>query len=768
MKRNLASDMPSRPGFGVATSVVRLAFEEYQRSNYSRALNLYEQASKKLGEAAFKANIFLCRKKIDELKRDRLIRFPKEIFVENSTNEYLNLSDNPVWIDFAADATDYIKLSFDVKYENIPDAERRKALILVEYLDGRGQILKSPYKGLGRSDTAGWFLYLAPPREGDAPIVLSPCEGTARVRLGFRSFYKKDRQHIRISRRIALKWHDNQPETRRGKPTVVTHPTLPSLPFEMVKKGPGRRLKVASILDPFSHACFEPECDLIPITHDNWRDQLVDQKIDFVLVESAWHGNNDSWLYRVASYAKPPGNELNDVVRWANKFDIPTVFWNKEDPPNFDRFIDRAKDFDFIFTTDANCIERYCERVGPLTRVAALPFAAQPKIHNPLLDRARASAASFAGTYYADDFEPRRRAMDMLLRAATRYGLDIFDRMHAVSGKDKSRYEFPGDLHQYIRGSLAYDEMIKAYRRYRVALNVNSVSDSPTMFSRRVFELLACGTPVVSTQSVGIDRIFKGLVPTVESEAEANETLESLMMNASNWLRVSALGIRAVFSEHTYAHRLNEIAHLVGLSDYKTTAPDVLVVVHPDGDAVGFADMVVKQMVRPQEVIVVESDHADAAVKRQLEALKGAGCNVVALPLANIVSYLRQRHPKAVVAACASSHYYGPGYLLDARISLEGMLEFDASTMHLDGDVNGFLSNLSFDMASQIGLPTNRAYGGTVVLRVQSELLGEALRWSGHGYVDIRDRHIRTRARYEFIPDFVASGVADPTVINLT
>ncbi len=179
-----------------------------------------------------------------------------------------------------------------------------------------------------------------------------------------------------------------------------------------------------------------------------------------MLVDSAWHGNGDAWLYRVANFAKPPGNELGEVVRWARKYGIPTVFWNKEDPPNFDRFIDRAADFDFIFTTDENCIERYRKRVGADTRVAALPFAAQPRIHNPLLDEPRVSTTNFAGTYYADDFEPRRHAMDMLLRVAARHGLDIFDRMYNVTGKEKQRFEFPKDLQPYIRGSLAYDEML--------------------------------------------------------------------------------------------------------------------------------------------------------------------------------------------------------------------------------------------------------------------------------------------------------------------
>ena len=185
-------------------------------------------------------------------------------------------------------------------------------------------------------------------------------------------------------------------------------PSIQCLPFEMPRSNIKRRLRVASVLDSFSQACFEPECELISITPEAWQQQLLGMEVDLLLVESAWHGNDDSWLYRVASYERAPGNELSDVIRWAKKNGIPTVFWNKEDPANFDRFIDRAVEFDFIFTTDENCIERYRLLCSTSTSIAVLPFAAQPRIHNSVLDQPRNSRTCFAGTYYADDFERRR------------------------------------------------------------------------------------------------------------------------------------------------------------------------------------------------------------------------------------------------------------------------------------------------------------------------------------------------------------------------
>src|SRR5207248_9052220 len=124
------------------------------------------------------------------------------------------------------------------------------------------------------------------------------------------------------------------------------------------------------------------------------------------------------------------------------------------------------------------------------------------------------------------------------------------------------------DIYQgSIKGRLEYNEMIKAYKRYKVFLNVNSVKRSPTMFSRRVFELLASGTPVISSFSVGIEQMLgNDIVHLAGSERETLGHVERLLHDDSYWARVALRGVRAVYSRHTYARRLAEVCQQVGLS----------------------------------------------------------------------------------------------------------------------------------------------------------------------------------------------------------
>ena len=129
------------------------------------------------------------------------------------------------------------------------------------------------------------------------------------------------------------------------------------------------KLRVAGVLDEMSAACFEPDCDLLRIDSDDWAEALETHEPHLLLVESTWQGNNGSWQYMVASYTHPDYiglPNLKALIAACRERDIPTVFWNKEDPVHFERFKEAAALFDYVFTSDSNCIDRYAalEREG--------------------------------------------------------------------------------------------------------------------------------------------------------------------------------------------------------------------------------------------------------------------------------------------------------------------------------------------------------------------------------------------------------------------
>lgn len=342
--------------------------------------------------------------------------------------------------------------------------------------------------------------------------------------------------------------------------------SLPDIPEVGIPPAPVRRLdlKVASILDDFSWLCLQYECNLLKVTPDRWREQLTSEQPSFLFVESAWRGNDGAWQYMVSNSSRTPKQPLIDLVAWCKSKGIPTVFWNKEDPTDLEHFLNAARLFDFVFTTDANCLPRYHEELGH-DRVYALPFAAQPMIHNPgPIPGAWQHDVAFAGAWYADRHDRRQQDAWAILRPAFEYGLHIYDRNF---GRPElaDRHGWPAEFQPHIVGGVSYREMLAVYKLYKVFLNVNSVVDSPTMFSRRVLELLACGTPVISSYAKGIESLLgPDVVFMSRSEAETAEHLQALLGDQAYRFRVAQRGIRAVMRSHTYGHRLQEVLDRVG------------------------------------------------------------------------------------------------------------------------------------------------------------------------------------------------------------
>ncbi|MGW5361011.1 methyltransferase domain-containing protein [Actinopolymorpha pittospori] len=342
-----------------------------------------------------------------------------------------------------------------------------------------------------------------------------------------------------------------------GSPQLCAVELPPSVGFP---DGPVARpsLTVAAILDEFSQAAFAYEWNQIQPGPDDWREVLERARPDLLFVESAWWGNSGRWRSIVAATGTPK-QELRDLVTWCGERGIPTVFWNKEDPPHFNRFIETAKIFDHVFTVDADSLPRYREILGH-DRIGLLPFGAQPRVHNPVsVPGGRRYPVAFAGTYYTNTHRARVAQMDTVLAPAREFGLHIFSRMN-----DHPVYRFPAAYVDHVVGTLPYERMLTAYKAYKVFLNVNSVTESPTMCARRVFELSACATPVVSGHSEALQDAFGDLVRLSRSPADTIAALEELLGNDEVRDRQGHLAMRKVFAEHTYGHRVDTVLAALG------------------------------------------------------------------------------------------------------------------------------------------------------------------------------------------------------------
>lgn len=437
--------------------------------------------------------------------------------------------------------------------------------------------------------------------------------------------------------------------------------TLPAFP----PRRPG--LKVACLLDRFSELGFRYEFDYVDFTPDDYRAVIDREAPDMLLVESIWRGKDETWnkLMVPDTEGGGPTEPVRDLVAHCRGKGIPTVFWNKEDPPNFEHFVRTAALFDYIFTTDESCVPRYKAVVGH-DRVGVLPFAAQPAIHNPAGAPApRPLDVAFLGTFYGRKHAARKRQMEMILDPAREFGVHIYSRVEASGG-----YAFPGKYQPHLIGTVPYEQVLGAYRNYKVLLNVNSVPNSRTMCARRVFEILACGGMVLSGPSPALEATLgTGIVFESDSYRHTKEVLAHLLDNDALRDRIAVEAARRIYSAHTYGHRVETILTAVGLAS--DTAHEQIAVVAPAHDATELeraVENVLAQTRRPEWLVLVGD--AEPSVPRAAELAQG-GTEVILVSegprdgAALLACALRECKQAGRFAPFLPDAVYGPHFLED-------------------------------------------------------------------------------------------------------
>jgi spore maturation protein CgeB len=416
-------------------------------------------------------------------------------------------------------------------------------------------------------------------------------------------------------------------------------------------------MKVACILDEFSYRSFISECNLHQVNSNDWQSFFEDFDPDFLFVESGWFSSGGSWFKKISNYS----TELEKILEYFKKNNKPTVFWNKEDPVHFDKFLNTASHFDYIFTTDINCISKYKFYLGH-NRIYLLPFASQPAIFGPSENFSRKKGIAFAGSYYKK-YKDRVVDMDNLFTSLDKLvDIDIFDRYFDATD---SNYKFPDKYLKFIKGTLAFDQILKAYKGYIYGLNFNTIKSSESMFARRSLELLGSGTVVISNYSKAFPLLFGDIIIASDDPAVIQSRFTEVAQNDLLRSKLALAGVRKVMLEHTYAHRLARIMDkALGVVEYPALPPVlVLLAVNGKYEFTRFIDLLSAQTFDNWNAIfLVHSDRLKAeldssALDARIQAVLASSLGETTVTdLAKETPWIALLHP---------SDYYGPNYLLD-------------------------------------------------------------------------------------------------------
>ncbi len=420
-------------------------------------------------------------------------------------------------------------------------------------------------------------------------------------------------------------------------------------------QGSKSSLKAACIMDEFSFKSYQPECALQQLTPTNWQAELESFQPEILFIESAWRGKGKLWGSKIGHNSR----ELQGIVQWCRERSIPTVFWNKEDPVHFQTFLNTAKMFDYVFTTDIDCIHRYKTALGH-ERVYLLPFACQPVVHNPIELYKRKDAISFAGAYYLR-YPERTRDLESFLNALPEFRpVEIYDRNY---GKDDPNYRFPAEYQPYIVGTLPFDKIDVAYKGYHYAINLNSIKQSQSMFARRVFELLASNTITLSNFSRGLRLMFGDLVITSDNGNQLVQRLHNLGDNPETAGKLKLAALRKVMHEHTYQQRLDYVLAKVKGKTASNCLPavGVLALAATQAEADRLTEQFLAQTHPNARLTLITSDTVRPIDNEKIQYLTKEQANNTRIgDIAQDAAW--------IVGMC-SDDYYGPNYLLDIALA---------------------------------------------------------------------------------------------------
>lgn len=412
-------------------------------------------------------------------------------------------------------------------------------------------------------------------------------------------------------------------------------------------------LRVAVIMDEFTWQSYSPEARMLQLTPEGWHEELEAFKPDMLFVESAWRGKNELWKNIVSKM--PPA--LLGILHWCGDHQVPTAFWNKEDPGHFETFINTAALFDFVFTYDFNCVARYKTVLGH-DRVYYLPMAVQTAMFNPEEKFERIDGFCFAGSYYVR-YPERTRALEGYIQELPQFKpLDIYDRQY---GGTDPNYMFPEKYQPFIKGNLPYDQIDKAYKGYRYSINLSSMNQAQYL-ARRVYELMACNTLVVSAYSRGVHVQMGDLTILSDSPKEIIRRIKSLEFEPSGVDKLRLAALRKVMSESTYQDRLAYIVAKVCDVRLPDLLPAVYVVARADtgeqAEAV-YANYT-RQLYTGKHLLLISE-----AVPRAFHEDK----NIRVCSTEEAASVLVELTDHAWVACFASEDFYGANYLTDIMLA---------------------------------------------------------------------------------------------------
>jgi glycosyltransferase involved in cell wall biosynthesis len=288
-------------------------------------------------------------------------------------------------------------------------------------------------------------------------------------------------------------------------------------------------LNIAIITDLFMFNFYKDTFEKVYyLSPDNYDEILSSKRIDILLYVTCWKGINfDEW--KGIKFRDKPSNAFEKIIELARFYKAKIVFQSIEDPSNFDYFIPIAKKFDYIFTSDIDCIDKYINECNH-KNVFYAEYGINPHLHNPIGCRRHLLNVFFFAGSWANRYKDRCDDMELIFDSilSSKGKLLIADR-NLNSSEEISN--FPVRFQNCILNSVDHNILQSLIKIFRFNLNFNSIKNSPTMCAMRIYEMQAMGVDIYSNYAKSVYNNFPEIrlisrLTDLSDDFAAPETIE--------------------------------------------------------------------------------------------------------------------------------------------------------------------------------------------------------------------------------------------------
>jgi hypothetical protein len=438
-------------------------------------------------------------------------------------------------------------------------------------------------------------------------------------------------------------------------------------------KKPNSSLVIAAIVSDRLYHGLRYEGNLLLLTPNNWKNVLRYGSPDFLLVESTWFTATGHW-YMAQSVPGQARGEFEELISFAHKSNIPTVFWFTLDTAYHEHFKEFASNFDHVYCADPFEIAKI-QKEG-MDAETLLP-AVQPAIHNPLRLFGQHNAFEISILYDGWTDILRHSSELKVLRNVVQHELRIIESRHSLTKPQLKRS--PDYLQNSILGCVTAQDLPTILKYTGLYITLTPTIDTPIHQAWSTLETAACRVPILHRGSFPGDDLRKNYI---SAQPQDSDFLLELLRFENDSLyreRIAQKAWRYAFLNNTFSHRIRKICRKLSINHNWNEFPKATIItptIRPR-----LLDRCVKQydlQTYPNKELIIVFNGPNQHVKSYVDFFKNrSDIKLLTIPkeyFAGTSLNMGINYSKGEVCfRMDDDDHYGKNYILDAMLYLKAV-----------------------------------------------------------------------------------------------